>query len=88
MRPIDADALKYAFKIEQNLGCGDFEAAIEIVDCAPTIGAVKVVRCRDCMYYKNEKLLRVEGSDFFTCPANGGLFGPDDYCSSGERSEI
>lgn len=49
---------------------------------------VSVVRCRDCVYYKSEKLLQVEGSDFFTCPANGGLFGPDDYCSSGERSEI
>ena len=47
-----------------------------------------VVRCRDCVYYKSEKLQRVKGSDYFTCPANGGLFGPDDYCSSGERSEI
>lgn len=51
-------------------------------------GAVPVVRCRDCVYYKSEKLLQVEGSDYFTCPANGGMFGPDDYCSSGERSEI
>ena len=48
----------------------------------------KVVRCKDCVYYKSEKLLRVDGSDYFTCPANGGLFGPDDFCSSGERSEI
>ena len=48
----------------------------------------KVVRCRDRVYYKSEKLLRVDGSDFFTCPANGGMFGPGDYCSTGERSEI
>lgn len=51
------------------------------------MSAVEVVRCKDCVYYKSEKLLRVDGSDYFTCPANGGLFGPDDYCSSGERSE-
>ena len=42
MRQIDADALKYAFKIEQNLGIGDYEDAIEIVDCAPTVDALPV----------------------------------------------
>ena len=87
MRPIDADALIEAMK-ERKGYIGRPSDPVCLVEDAPTIDAIPVVRCRDCVYYKSEKLLRVEGSDYFTCPANGGLFGPDDFCSSGERSEI
>ena len=88
-RLIDGDALsKETGKLWEKMPDGEelSKELMKAINHAPTIDAVPVVRCKDCVYYKSEKLLRVEGSDYFTCPANGGLFGPDDYCSSGERS--
>ena len=58
---------------------------------APTIDAVPVVRCKDCKYYRESKVLspqkfcfRLRGRDG---AAIGYNFADDDFCSYGERSE-
>ena len=52
MRLIDADTLAQK-KLTGTIGniSGDFVAGFDI-DTSPTIDAVPVVRCRECIYYK------------------------------------
>ena len=50
---------------------------IDLVDEAPTVDAVEVVRCKDCEYYNGEYKYCV--NDIFVKP-NG-------YCSYGKRRE-
>ena len=57
---------------------------------APTVDAVPVTRCKDCKYYKSGKLLYPNKFCFrLKHPtenrAIGYNFGPDDFCSYGER---
>ena len=88
MRPIDADALKYF--ISRQLAMTASTAVVmnakdffeNIVDNAPTIDAVPVVRCNECKYWQQ------------VTPNSGNCamgFAPtayaDDFCSFGERSE-
>lgn len=49
---------------------------------APTIDAVPVVRCKDCMF-------RCEPIEFgeLYCPVLNGPMNNDDFCSYGERKE-
>lgn len=59
MRPIDADALKKSvpnthvdiFENCRNCELLDDEQVEELIDNAPTIDAVPVVRCKDCKWY-------------------------------------
>ena len=87
-RLIDADVLSERLK---NLDdwCRDLrkpgiEQARSIVHEAPTVDAVPVVRCKDCVYYENEK-----HSISRNCIRNGRLTPmlPADYCSYGKRKE-
>lgn len=75
MRLIDADALINVLKdppVHASL-CGMTMAdVLSLVDEAPTIDAVPVVRCKDCEYWKVE----TEQCD---------LFDADDYCSMAKR---
>lgn len=50
----------------------------EIIQNAPTVDAVPVVRCKDCKYYK-------DGLCFFTMRRHG--LHDDWYCADGERRE-
>ena len=43
---------------------------------------VEVVRCKDCIYYKDRK---VNKKGFEICPVSGMDITPMDYCSLGER---
>ena len=74
MRLIDADAI--APKLE-----GKFNQ--DYVRYAPTIDAVPVVRCKDCIYYET-------GKDYlpYCNHVDGGISDyprADDFCSYGER---
>lgn len=74
-RLIDADRLKNVF--HRNVISGDvFD---QLIDIAPTIDAVPVVRCREC----------VHSDDGWFCdsPFHGGRTFPGHYCSCGERRE-
>lgn len=81
MRLIDADALismmKYA-TTDNEIGVFPirigFDAIKGVIDDAPTIDAVEVVRCKDCRHYAKGH-----------CYMYGGQMNDDDYCSHGER---
>lgn len=65
-----------------------YEVADEIFD-APTIDAVSVVRCKDCIYFEAKNSLKTQG--ICMCGEKemnyGGEFYPfaDDFCSYGKR---
>lgn len=73
MRLIDADKLKVHHGVNVGANYGGLRAVVfkKDIDNAPTIDAVEVVRCRDCIHW-------------FFCrdPLN---MEPDDFCSDGIR---
>ena len=82
-RYIDADALIRS--IENDRNCSDMPSqwidgvnyAIDLIELyAPTIGAVEVVRCKDCKYW-----------DPWHCSQFNDHTHEVDYCSYGERKE-
>lgn len=82
MRLIDADSLMdrsgwYNLAYGKTFhGVWDYEIASE-----PTIDAVPVVRCRECIYCS------WHGDDLVHCDNFERDMMPDDYCSVGERKE-
>ena len=82
-RLIDAKALKQylkdnRFEFVRNV---DFAKALEMIDCAPTVDAVEVVRCKDCK--KGYSDLAPNGGVW--CEKWNHVFGDDGFCSYGER---
>ena len=105
MRLIDADALKDV--LARHLNAPDVQnghllrqwmrvvtnSCITLLDKAPTIDAVEVVRCKDCKYSmmwckQNGKVIgacwirKMNSEDGQFC-----LVGQDEFCSYGERRE-
>ena len=79
MRLIDADKLKDEFIGKQELW--HYTGIRAWIDSAPTVDAVKVVRCSDCKYYNQiGKTMLCEWWHFSITKA-------DDFCSYGERKE-
>lgn len=101
MRLIDADALmdvirqhEYRLATKQgSIDYGMFTLGIQqAVDEQPTVDAVPVVRCKDCKYYKESRVLAPNKFCFRlnhpTEPRKIGYnFGDDDFCSYGERRD-
>ena len=58
--------------------------AKSFIDDAPTIDAVPVVRCRECIYFEDSQ---VNEKGFLICPASGMEITDMDFCSYGERKE-
>lgn len=58
------------------------EITQEIFD-APSVDAVEVVRCKDCLF--ND----IDEDGWYLCKCFGGLYQPDedDFCSYGKRRE-
>ena len=92
-RLIDANALgigKAKREAFNNPAYADgWNSAISIIESAPTVDAVEVVRCKDCEHYDNS-----EGicwchlnSKFFPGGLDWHGFPEDGYCSYGERRE-
>ena len=89
MRLIDADALgicKANRSVFDKPEYADgWNSAVAIVEDAPTVDAVEVVRCKDCKYYKKFKGFRGAWchrwlrKDFEFMPK------PNDFCSFGKR---
>lgn len=79
MRLIDADVLADKFWQEEcrTQTRRDFVA---MVNYAPTVDAVPVVRCKDCKYLYN-------GRDAYCCSCHSGLvlIHEDSFCSHGKR---
>lgn len=94
MRLIDADELKamvnkdinrcYQLRID---GVGALAHFIDEINSCTTVDAVKVVRCKDCVYWGQDACSST-GDDESFCTNPDGLDNfahPDDFCSYGER---
>ena len=87
MRLIDADEL-LKYKVQGEIGnvSGDFIPGYAI-DNAPTVGAISVVRCKDCKYYVYGCcIIHSEEPDVFS-PGYSFNPEPDYFCGYGEREE-
>ena len=84
MRLIDADALME--KEYSRLRDGDVLWRIppSHIDLAPTIDAVPVVRCRECVHNHPEFV----GNETKWCELCRTTVNPDDFCSYGQRKEV
>ena len=79
MRLIDADALYNRFWERAWYDNADRdECACADIDNAPTIDAVPVVRCKDCVNGDADR-------GFFLCCSTGLTVNEDGFCSYGER---
>ena len=75
MRLIDADAL-----MEKYHKTPVWDSYVEI-NSAPTIDAVPVVRCKDCIYrYK-------ESDEGYICGISGDFTGDNEFCCKGKRED-
>lgn len=92
MRLIDGDTLKERFEMlaydDWNQGTGTtwaraFEESADVVECAPTIDAVEVVRCEDCKHSEEAFLPNRE----LWCNAHEIYCTSDWFCADGERRE-
>ena len=62
MRLIDADAMRTDWlENGENEYVYDTNAVLESIDEQPTIDAVEVVRCKDCIYFRKEHVLAPDG---------------------------
>lgn len=82
-RPIDAEALWHKLDSEPWYNNEDRdEVALPLVDEAPTVDAVEVVRCGQCRYGEEIE------DGLFLCHYEGMTWNPaDHFCSYGERRE-
>ncbi len=90
MRLIDGDGLWERLNYEPWEHNADRdEIALPIVNAAPTVDAVPVVRCKDCKWFADNN-----GGEWYGCkmfhvvritPEDAPK--PDDFCSYGERRE-
>ena len=82
-RLIDADEFDI-ISYKETIGYTDcFDSGVlymlELIDAAPTVDAVEVIRCRDCAVPHNK---------YTGCPKLNGLVTPPDfYCPFGERKD-
>lgn len=70
---------------------GNWTLKAEYIESAPTIDAVPVVRCRECIHYKENRTKKY-GNLIYRCTRMGKYdmdypVRPDDFCSYGERKE-
>lgn len=80
MRLIDADALKETIKDinEIMIFPRDNLLGIErLIEVAPTVDAVEVVRCKDCEFYVTD------GGALMICDITNCIVIDDDYCGYG-----
>lgn len=61
-----------------------FDAFDDALQDAQTVDAVAVVRCKDCVHWR-EAVTNDKG--FLICPASGMEITESDFCSYGEREE-
>ena len=54
-----------------------------VVKSIPTIDAVPVVRCKNCLHSKLNKM----DNQSYICKISGGLFAENFYCASGRKRE-
>lgn len=94
MRLIDAEELECLFNEQIEHGATDaFEAFDDALQDATTVDAVVVVRCKDCKYYKEGRVLAPNKFCFrLNHPTEPGKIGynfsENDFCSRGVRKNL
>ena len=63
--------------------CAGWNGLLNIINDAPTISAVNVVRCRECVHNHPEFV----GNEAQWCELYRTTINPDDFCSYGQRKE-
>jgi hypothetical protein len=85
-RLIDANALMEEIDFEYDLNYGEIlidpVKFADMVDDAPTVDAVEVVRCKDCKHYTEK---RNKAYDGHYCERIVEFVQPNDFCSYGEK---
>lgn len=82
MRLIDADVLK-----EDLTRFYDGEVVSRrLIDEQPTVDAIEVVRCRDCLYWQKSSLFRGHTVCRYVLDCSV-VRREDDFCSRGERKD-
>lgn len=83
MRLIDADLFEVVSTNKSLEFCEGMKHVLEMIDSAPTVDAVEVVRCKDCKYSEDYLM----GGLWCNHPDNRNPLGcrPNDYCNDGER---
>lgn len=90
MRLIDADALKHSvpkcYVGEHCETCTliDYEDVNDLIDTAPTIDAVQVVRCKDC---KHGHECYGVGMYSIVCEFSNYMNSPNGFCHEGKRKD-
>lgn len=82
LRLIDANALwdKCNNELWYNNADRD-EVALLLIDNAPTVDAVEVVRCGNCKHFD----LRSDGRSMYYCCKHNHPVNDSDYCSDGKK---
>ena len=83
-RLIDADAIIDFIDMDSTWDpletCFSERDVVDMLESAPTVDAVEVVRCKDCA---------VPHNNYTGCPELNGLVTPPDfYCPFGERKKV
>lgn len=96
-RLIDADVLSKEFDRRCSGDCcnceedTNTESGCKIIDEAPTVDAVPVVRCKDCKWW--DKVDNIDGVNYGTCERKCTAIRKDAFpnenwfCADGERRE-
>lgn len=79
MRLIDADKLKQVFRSHNG------SISLKIIDNIPTVDAVPVVRCKDCVHWRQTVDCGYGDCMHWHCTYLHKVTSPDDYCSNGEK---
>ena len=100
MRLIDADALSERLNPYINKYCGEsfpydivHDAFIYEIEHEPTVDAVPVIRCKDCIHNVSNRITDplcindYSGDDIVCDYFETDGMEPDDYCSRAERKE-
>lgn len=92
MRLIDADALGVG-RCSRNLlpadYCAGWNGLIRLLEKAPTVDAVPVVRCKECKHCRElnrkDRIEEAYADGVLWCKNQSDGVWPDDFCSYGER---
>lgn len=87
MRLIDADQFILAL-MDASLSSVDEDTILDLVDSVPTVDAVIVTRCKDCVHWDDDP--DTYGADYGPkgkCMKSFETMCADDFCSYGERKD-
>lgn len=96
MRLIDADRLKaeimgWRVATDDLFGMGKYherKTVLQAIEESPSVDAVQVCRCRDCIHFRAKRLDNGEPTIYVCCRTNGYSDGENHFCAWGEQSTV